>query len=69
LLGLPVTRLRGFSLLKNWRRLTFGEKLRSTLGTVRRIFTRRYYRPLQLKAPESRPKPLPTDTRSLTEVS
>ena len=69
MLGLPVTRLRGFSLFKNWRRLTFGEKLRSTLGTVRRIITRRYYRPLQLNAPESRPKPLPADTRSLTEVS
>jgi coenzyme F420 hydrogenase subunit beta len=69
MLGLPVTRLRGFSLFKNWRRLTFGEKLRSTLGTVRRIITRRFHRPLQLNAPESRPKPLPADARSLTEVS
>jgi coenzyme F420 hydrogenase subunit beta len=69
MLGLPVTQLRGFSLFKNWRRLTFGEKLRSTLGTIRRIITRRYFRPLQLNATESQPKPLSTEARSLTEVS
>jgi len=48
LLGLPTPRLRGFSLFKNWRRLTMGGKLRSTLGTIRRVLVRRYYRPLHL---------------------
>jgi hypothetical protein len=52
MLGLPVPRLRGFSLFKNWRRLNLEEKLRSTLGTIRRIITRRYHRPLRLKASE-----------------
>ena len=45
MLGLPAPRLRGFSLFKNWRRLSFAEKMRSTLGTVRRIITRGYHRP------------------------
>lgn len=53
LLGLPVPRLSGFSLFKNWRRLTFEAKLRSTLGTVRRIFARRYHRPLHLQTSEN----------------
>jgi coenzyme F420 hydrogenase subunit beta len=52
MLGLPVPRLRGFSLFKNWRRSSLEEKLRSTIGTIRRIITRRYHRPLRLKASE-----------------
>jgi Coenzyme F420-reducing hydrogenase, beta subunit len=48
MLGLPAPRLRGFSLFKNWRRLTIGGKMRSTLGTVRRVLKRRYFRPLRL---------------------
>ncbi len=48
LLGLPAPRLRGFSLFKNWLRLSFDEKLRSTLGTVRRVFSRGYFRPNKL---------------------
>ena len=58
LLGLPAPRLRGFSLFKNWRRLSLEEKLRSTIGTLRRIITRRYHRPLRLKASEGENKPL-----------
>ncbi len=47
LFGLPVTRLKGFSLFKNWRPLPFNEKLRSTFGTARRIISRDYFRPLK----------------------
>ena len=47
-MGLAVPRLRGFSLFKNWWRLSFDEKLRSTLGTIRRSLQRRYHRPLRL---------------------
>lgn len=47
--GLPVTRLRGFPLFRLWQRLPFEEKLKSTLGTARRILRRRYREPLDLK--------------------
>jgi len=49
LFGLPTPKLKGFSLFKNWCELTLKEKLRSTLGTARRIVTRGYFRPLNLK--------------------
>jgi coenzyme F420 hydrogenase subunit beta len=52
LLGLPTPQLRGFSLFKNWWRLTLDAKLRSTFGTVRRILSRRYHRPLHLQTSE-----------------
>ena len=42
--GVPTPRLEGFSLFDNWRKLSWKEKLRSTLGTARRIITRQYYR-------------------------
>lgn len=48
LLGLPTPRLRGFSLLKNWLALGCSGKLRSTVGTVRRVLKRGYTRPLSL---------------------
>jgi len=44
LFGLPVTRLRGFSLFSIWLGLPFKEKMESLLGTARRIVTRKYYR-------------------------
>ena len=69
LLGLPVPRLRGFSLFKNWRRLSLAEKLRSTIGTIRRIITRRYHRPLGLKASEGENKPLTCNLESIPETS
>ena len=47
-MGLPAPRLLGFSLFRNWLRLTFSEKVRSTFGTVRRVVQRGYYRPLKL---------------------
>lgn len=45
--GLPTPRLRGFSLFGLWLGLPFKDKLRSTLGTARRIITRKYFRPLE----------------------
>ncbi len=42
--GIPTPRLDGFSLFKNWCSLSIQEKLRSTLGTVRRIIKRGYYK-------------------------
>ncbi|MEZ5276841.1 MAG: Coenzyme F420 hydrogenase/dehydrogenase, beta subunit C-terminal domain [Opitutaceae bacterium] len=48
-IGLPVPKLRGFSLFKNWMKLTLSEKLRSTVGTLRRVITRGYYRPQELR--------------------
>ena len=41
--GIPAPKYVGFSLLKNWMRLPLPEKLRSVLGTTRRIMTRRYF--------------------------
>lgn len=45
MLGIPTPKLQGFSLFHNWRQLSFKEKLKSTLGTVRRVILRGYYRP------------------------
>ena len=45
LLGLPAPRLKGFDGAAAWWRLPIVEKLRSTVGTLRRILTRGYYRP------------------------
>ena len=69
MLGLPAPRLRGFSLFKNWLKLGWGEKLRSTLGTVRRIVTRRYHRPLRLAAPENESGRLPCKVEGVPEAS
>ncbi len=45
--GLPAPKLKGFSLYDNWRRLSWEDKLRSTVGTARRIITRGYFRRLR----------------------
>ncbi|HXG48012.1 MAG TPA: Coenzyme F420 hydrogenase/dehydrogenase, beta subunit C-terminal domain [Methylomirabilota bacterium] len=50
LFGLPVTRLRGYSLFRNWLKLPLVEKGKSTLGTARRILQRGYRRPLVIAA-------------------
>lgn len=47
MLGLPAPRLRGFSLFQNWTALSLKEKLRSTVGTLRRVISRGYYRPVR----------------------
>lgn len=43
--GIPTPRLIGFSLFKNWLSLPLKEKIRSILGTARRIIQRKYYKP------------------------
>ncbi len=53
LLGLPTPKLKGFSLFKLWLRLPLQDKLRSTLGSARRIVSRKYYRPLELNGAKS----------------
>lgn len=45
--GLPVPKIRGYSLFANWLRLPLVDKLKSTLGTARRILRRKYFRPLR----------------------
>jgi coenzyme F420 hydrogenase subunit beta len=51
--GLPTVQIKGFQLFKNWRALSFNDKLRSLFGTARRIITRRYFRPLQLRSDQT----------------
>jgi coenzyme F420 hydrogenase subunit beta len=53
LFGLPAPRLIGFSLFKLWRRSSLENKMRSTLGTARRILTRKLFRPLKLDPQEA----------------
>ena len=55
--GLPAPRLNGFHLFKNWRRLSLNEQIRSTLGTVRRILSRGYRRPLRVDHQSKQLKP------------
>lgn len=43
--GLPVPGYEGFPLFKGWLELPPGEKIRSIIGTARRIVQRKYYRP------------------------
>lgn len=50
--GIPAPRLEGFSLFRNWRRLPLRDKLRSVVGTGRRIIERKYYRPMHGDAGE-----------------
>ena len=43
---IPVPKYKGFRLFSNWRRLSAGGKVRSVLGTIRRIVTRNWWRAL-----------------------
>jgi len=45
-LGIPAPHFQGFSLFRNWLKLSVGQKIRSILGTAKRIFIRNYLRPL-----------------------
>ncbi|MDI1276377.1 Coenzyme F420 hydrogenase/dehydrogenase, beta subunit C-terminal domain [Methylobacter sp.] len=45
-LGIPAPHFQGFSLLQNWLKLSSGQKIRSILGTAKRVITRNYFRPL-----------------------
>lgn len=42
-LGVPAPRFDGFSLFQNWLSIPTWDKLRSVLGTIRRVVARRYY--------------------------
>jgi len=44
--GLPVPQYPGFFLPEQWWSLTIKQKIRSLLGTARRIVQRKYYHPL-----------------------
>lgn len=48
LFGLPVPRFPGAHLFRCWLRLPLKEKFKSTVGTARRLLTRKLYRPLRL---------------------
>ncbi|MFQ5786529.1 MAG: Coenzyme F420 hydrogenase/dehydrogenase, beta subunit C-terminal domain [Thermodesulfobacteriota bacterium] len=45
--GIPTPQFKGFALFKNWLNLSMVGKVRSILGTFRRIIQRRYYRKLE----------------------
>ena len=55
LLGLPTPTFRGLRLFSLWWKLSPNEKLRSTLGTLRRCITRKLYQPLRLNLAASVP--------------
>jgi coenzyme F420 hydrogenase subunit beta len=48
LLGIPCPRFRGFCLFHSWTHLSLKEKLKSLLGTARRVWSRKLYRPFQI---------------------
>jgi len=48
LLGIPTPQYRGIPLFKNWLRLSVARKIRSIVGTARRIIQRKYYVALKL---------------------
>lgn len=47
LMGIPIPKLDGYPLFENWMELTVKEKVKSVLGTVRRIVQRNYFKPVQ----------------------
>lgn len=47
LLGVPCPNLKGFHLLQNWLDLPAKEKVKSIIGTGRRIVQRNYFKPLE----------------------
>lgn len=59
LMGLPVTNLKGLSLFHCWLQISQEEKVKSILGTVRRVIERHLYRPLEIHNMDHRPVPTP----------
>ena len=47
MMRVPIPRFAGFSLFRNWLRLSSAEKLRSLAGTLKRIIERGWTRPLR----------------------
>lgn len=67
LFGLPVPRHDMRALFHCWKKLSFKEKLQSTLGTVQRILKRKLYRKLVLDEKSTvpvRPAYIPSDAHS-----
>ena len=56
LLGLPVTRLKGFGGPAAWWSLSGRQKVASIAGTMRRVVQRGYYRPLRLRSERCVPR-------------
>ena len=54
MLGIPYPKLEGFHLYENWLDLPLKEKVKSVLGTVRRIVQRNYFRPLDYSKYQNR---------------
>jgi coenzyme F420 hydrogenase subunit beta len=52
MLGIPYPKLKGFNLYQNWLDLPLKEKIKSILGTARRIFLRNYFKPLKFECVE-----------------
>jgi coenzyme F420 hydrogenase subunit beta len=52
-LGVPAPRFHGFSLFRNWLRIPVGHKVRSFVGTARRVVTRGYHQ--HFKYPSQQP--------------
>jgi coenzyme F420 hydrogenase subunit beta len=48
MMRVPVPAYQGFPLYENWRNLPLTDRLRSILGTARRVLERKYYRPLHI---------------------
>jgi coenzyme F420 hydrogenase subunit beta len=46
-MGVPVPHYGGFPLLRNWIRLPFLQKVKSLIGTARRVVARGLYRPIK----------------------
>lgn len=47
MIRIPAPRYKGFSLLDNWLKLPFGQKVRSFAGTFKRVILRGWMRPLE----------------------
>lgn len=60
LFGLPLTQFKGLNLWHCWRQISLEAELRSMLGTVRHILTRRLYRPMELNSHDGVPVNPPT---------
>ena len=59
LFGLPVTRFAGLDLWHCWRQLSIKDKLQSTVGTVRRVLSRKLYKAMDTRPLENVPVKAP----------
>lgn len=50
MLALPVTEFTGLDLFHSWKKLTIRDKLKSVVGTLRRVLTRGIYRRASLRS-------------------